>query len=236
MAGYSVAPISLAFSAWRSSRSSGQAAPALVPAHRFAHRRRPRRGRRHRTRASALPRARANGEPALTSERRCATSSRWRGSSALVAQRGQRAFQRQTAADQTRQLAGPHRQPGRREHPRRETQALTLGTSGCDLGDFPGAPAPAPATVSVQHARCRLRRSRWSVCPQRSAPRICRRACHSLVTLITSSGEVMPSATSRSPSSRIERRPASSAATKSCDSAARLWIIERTLSSATIIS
>ena len=44
----------------------------------------------------------------------------------------------------------------------------------------------------------------------------------SRVTRITSSGDVMPSSTSRSPSSRIERSPAASAATKICDSAARL--------------
>jgi hypothetical protein len=58
----------------------------------------------------------------------------------------------------------------------------------------------------------------------------------SRVTRITSSSEVTPSATSRSPSSRIERRPASSAATKSWLSAARAWISERTVSSATISS
>ena len=69
-----------------------------------------------------------------------------------------------------------------------------------------------------------------------SAPRVAQSTSLIAVTLITSSGEVMPSSMRRWPSSRIERNPAASAATKSWLSAARLWISARTLSSATISS
>jgi hypothetical protein len=52
----------------------------------------------------------------------------------LVGQRGERAFERQPAADEARELARPHGQAGGREHPPAETQgAARFPDRGRDL-------------------------------------------------------------------------------------------------------
>ena len=86
--------------------------PAPRRARRSVRRRRPRRGRPRRTRAARWPARAQTGEPALTSLFRCATSSRWRGSSDSSASAVSARSSGRPGADQAGHLPRPHRQRG----------------------------------------------------------------------------------------------------------------------------
>ena len=157
---------------------------------------------------------------------------------AVFHQRGQRAFERQAGADQAGHLPRPDRQAGAVEDAALEARGHFIVGRLHDHRDF----------ERHQRLRAQLRARRLGVVGLDQAGLGFavgvegfefvggHLRAYSRVTRMTSSGDVTPSTTSRSPSSRIGFRPAFSAATKSWLSAARLWISARTLSSAVINS